>query len=69
MDLNYITLITFIGCYRIKKAVSPYHNSCTCKFCQDIGEVTNFKLVYEYIFVIVSLLIIFSVALYLFIIF
>ena len=56
IHLNYITFITFIGSYKIKKAVFPYRNSSTCKLFQDIEEVTHFKLVYEYIFVIVSLL-------------
>ena len=55
MYLNYITFVTFIGGYIIKKAVFPYQNSSTCKLCEDIREVTNFKLVYEYIFVTVSL--------------
>ena len=52
--LNYVCLVTFIGGYRIKKVVFPYENSSIHKF-QDIGEVTNFKLAYEYIFVTVSL--------------
>ena len=33
----------------------PYLNLSTCEFCQNIEEVTDFKLVYEYIFAIVSL--------------
>ena len=43
-----------LGNYEVKKAVSPYQNLSTCEFCQRIGEVTNFKLAYEYIFVTVS---------------
>ena len=37
------------------KAVSPYQNSSIHEFHQEIGEVINFKLAYEYIFVTVSL--------------
>ena len=54
--LNYVSyVLCFIGSYRIKKAVFPYQNSTIHEFHHDIGEVTNFKLAYEYIFVTVSL--------------
>ena len=48
-----ITYLIYIGGYRIRKVMSPYQNSCI--FHQEIGEVINFKLAYEYIFVTVSL--------------
>ena len=54
---NYIfgDLYVYIGGYRIMKVVFPYQNSSIHEFHQDIGEVINFKLAYEYIFVTVSI--------------
>ena len=52
-----ILKVIAIGGCRIIKAVNPYLNYSECEFCQNIKEVTNFKLAYEYIFVTVSFLI------------
>ena len=45
--------INFTDNYRIKKAVFPYTENIMYEFDQGIGEITDFKLIHEYIFAIV----------------
>ena len=45
--------VNFTGGYGIRKAVFPYTEDVMHEFDQGIGEITDFKLIHEYIFAIV----------------
>lgn len=45
--------VNFTGGYIIKKAVFPYTENIMHEFDQSAGEVTDFKIMHEYLFTIV----------------